>query len=49
MTLGNDVAMLVMTMVGVGGKSLPNVGDGSSRPSKKRQPNKAGHSNKEHE
>jgi hypothetical protein len=49
MTLGNDVAMLVMTMVGVGDISPPNEGDGSFGPSKKGQPNIVGHSNGEHE
>ncbi len=49
MTLGNDVATLIMTMVRVGNISPPDASDGSSEPSKKGQPNIVGHSNGEHE
>jgi hypothetical protein len=49
MTPRDNVATPITTMVGVGGKSPPNVGDRSFEPSNKGQPNKAGHSNGEHE
>lgn len=48
MTLGDDVATFVRTLVRANYRSPLNIGDGSSRPSKKGQPNGAGHSNKEH-
>jgi hypothetical protein len=43
MTLKNNVATPITTIVGVGGKSPPNVGDKSSKPLRKGQPNKADH------
>jgi len=40
----DNVAMFVMTMVGIGGKGPPYAGDKSSEPSNKGQPNGSNHS-----